>query len=73
MTRPDLISELAERCKHLSLNDSELGVKIILDAMKDSLAQGRRIEIRGFGVFSTVRKAPRMGRNRESRGIWLSK
>ena len=35
----------------------------MLDHMSDSLANGERIEIRGFGSFSLHYRAPRIGRN----------
>ena len=43
--------------------DVELAVKQILEIMSDALAQGGRIEIRGFGSFSLHFRPPRQGRN----------
>jgi len=63
MTRSDLISRLAERYPQLLAKDTELAVKVILDAMSDTLAQGGRIEIRGFGSFALNYRPPRTGRN----------
>ena len=37
--------------------------KQILEIMSDALAQGERIEIRGFGSFSLHFRPPRQGRN----------
>ena len=37
-----------------------------LDAMTEALAEGQRIEIRGFGSFSLSERAPRVGRNPKS-------
>ena len=39
---------------------------MILDAMAKSLAQGQRIEIRGFGSFGLNYRPPRTGRNPKS-------
>jgi integration host factor subunit beta len=61
--RSDLITDLSERFKQLPAKDTELAVKIILDAMADALAKGHRVEIRGFGSFSVTRRSPRVGRN----------
>jgi len=36
---------------------------VILGALADSLSQGGRAEIRGFGSFSLNYRPPRMGRN----------
>ena len=66
MTRSDLVEELAARFSQLTHRDAELTVKTILDAMGDTLVQGNRIEIRGFGSFSVNRRPPRMGRNPRS-------
>jgi integration host factor subunit beta len=41
----------------------ELAVKQVLEIMSDALAQGDRIEIRGFGSFSLHFRPPRQGRN----------
>ena len=63
MTRSELIAKLAERFPQLTLKDSELSVGVILGALADSLAQGGRSEIRGFGSFSLNYRPPRLGRN----------
>ncbi len=63
MTKSELIDHMAETQTHLAHLDVELGVKSILEQMSVSLADGDRIEIRGFGSFSLHYRAPRMGRN----------
>lgn len=63
MTKSELIARLAARYPHLVEADAELVVKTILDAMTQSLVEGKRIEIRGFGSFSLNFRPPRMGRN----------
>lgn len=66
MTRSDLIAKLAERYPQLLGKDTDLAVKVILDAMAETLAQGGRIEIRGFGSFALNYRPPRIGRNPKS-------
>jgi len=66
MTKSDLIARLAVRYPQLVAKDAELAVKMILDAMAKSLAEGRRIEIRGFGSFGLNYRPPRTGRNPKS-------
>ena len=66
MTKSELIARLAERFPQLVAKDAELAVKVILDAMTEALAQGDRIEIRGFGSFSLNHRPPRIGRNPRS-------
>lgn len=63
MTKSELINMLATRYNQLVAKDAELAVKAILDAMSHSLAQGDRIEIRGFGSFGLNYRPPRTGRN----------
>lgn len=66
MTKSELIEILSARHSQLAPKDAELAVKTMLDAMSQTLAQGDRIEIRGFGSFSINRRPPRMGRNPRS-------
>lgn len=66
MTKSELITRLAERSPQLVAKDAELAVKTILDAMGDSLSNGQRIEIRGFGSFDLNYRPPRLGRNPKS-------
>ena len=63
MTKSELIEAIAFNQSQLSLKDVELAVKKILEDMSEALAQGERIEIRGFGSFSLHYRAPRKGRN----------
>jgi integration host factor subunit beta len=66
VTKSELIARLTTRYPQLVAKDAELAVKTILDAMGKSLAQGRRIEIRGFGSFDLNYRPPRTGRNPKS-------
>jgi integration host factor subunit beta len=63
MTKSELIELIAAKQKHLPAKDVELAVKQILEIMSDALAQGSRLEIRGFGSFSLHFRPPRQGRN----------
>jgi integration host factor subunit beta len=63
MTKSELIELIAAKQGHLPAKDVELAVKQILEIMSDALAQGSRIEIRGFGSFSLHFRPPRQGRN----------
>lgn len=63
MTKSELIERISARQPQLSIKDVELAVKTILEDMSDVLANGGRIEIRGFGSFSLHFRAPRTGRN----------
>ena len=63
MTKSELIEKIAAVQTQLSGKDVELAVKMMLDHMAEALADGERIEIRGFGSFSLHYRAPRQGRN----------
>ncbi|MFT2112328.1 integration host factor subunit beta [Marinomonas sp. 2405UD68-3] len=63
MTKSELIELLIDQQSHLPVKDVELAVKAILEHMSEALADGERIEIRGFGSFSLHYRAPRIGRN----------
>lgn len=63
MTKSELIERIAARQPQLSIKDVELAVKTVLEDMSEILANGGRIEIRGFGSFSLHFRAPRIGRN----------
>jgi integration host factor subunit beta len=66
MTKSELVEKLAARFPQLLLRDADISVKTILDAMSEALADGHRIEIRGFGSFSLNKRPPRVGRNPKS-------
>ncbi|MGL4456416.1 MAG: integration host factor subunit beta [Plesiomonas sp.] len=63
MTKSELIERLTTQQSHLSAKVVEDAIKEMLDLMGDTLANGERIEIRGFGSFSLHYRAPRIGRN----------
>jgi len=63
MTKSEMIERIASVQTQLSAKDVELAVKLILDHMADALADGERIEIRGFGSFSLHYREARLGRN----------
>lgn len=70
MTKSELIELLSSddniQLNHLSMRDLDDAVNTILNAMTAALAQGSRIEIRGFGSFSLNYRPPRIGRNPKS-------
>ena len=63
MTKSELIDKLAEANPHLYHRDVERVVNTILDGITDALAEGDRVELRGFGAFSVRRRPARVGRN----------
>src|SRR3546814_9868314 len=63
MTKSELIEILTQRQGHLKAEDVDMAVKSLLEMMGGSLANGDRIEIRGFGSFSLHYRPLRTGRN----------
>jgi integration host factor subunit beta len=63
MTKSELIEILTQRQGHLKADDVDMAVKSLLEMMGGALAEGDRIEIRGFGSFSLHYRPPRTGRN----------
>ena len=62
MNKSELIKALAEESS-LPLEDASLVVNTFVDAMKDALIEGDRIEIRGFGSFKVKEYDGYAGRN----------
>jgi integration host factor subunit beta len=63
MTKSELIAHLAAANPHLRQPDVELIVATIFGEITAALARGDRVELRGFGAFSTRAREPRTGRN----------
>ena len=63
MTKSNLIDLMTRAQSTLSERDVELAVKTMLQQMSDTLAAGKRIEVRGFGSFTLHSRPPRIGRN----------
>jgi len=62
LTKADLVAEV-ERITELKRSDSETIVETIFDSIIQSLQNGEKIEIRGFGSFRTRQRRGRVGRN----------
>jgi integration host factor subunit beta len=63
MTKREIIEALLARRQNSSHREAETIVNAIFDAMTNALANGERIEIRGFGSFATKQRGARQGRN----------
>lgn len=72
MNRSDLIDELAKRFIEISKKDTELSVRLIFSEMADALINGRRIEIRNFGVLQ-ARSRPSIEYRNPKTGAKLNK
>lgn len=62
LTRADLAEALYNEVG-LSRNESSELVELMIDEMTDTLANGDKVKISGFGTFSVNQKNARIGRN----------
>ncbi len=63
MIRSELIQKIADENPHLFQRDVERIVNTIFEEITDALANGDRVELRGFGAFSVKTRDARIGRN----------
>ena len=63
MIRSELIQKIADENPHLFQRDVERIVNTIFEEITDALANGDRVELRGFGVFSSNLQKARISRN----------
>src|SRR6185369_3014959 len=62
MTKADLVNDVADAAE-LTKKDAERLVEIVFESIIDSLNQGEKIELRGFGSFRVRSRGARRGRN----------
>ena len=58
-----LLKKLSDNYPNFLKRDLEKFVNIILNEMKNALKRGERVELRGFGIFSTNIQKARISRN----------
>lgn len=63
MIRSELLQLLARENPELRAEDVECVLDTFFDEISESLASGGRVELRGFGAFSTRHRDGRKGRN----------
>jgi len=63
MKKSELIEKVTETSKLLTKKQTELIVEAIFDSIKEALARGERVEIRGFGNFSLRSRRAKKARN----------
>ncbi|OJW62736.1 MAG: integration host factor subunit beta [Sphingomonadales bacterium 63-6] len=66
MIRSELLQVLAKDNPELRADEIEQVVDIFFDEIAQRLAEGGRVELRGFGAFSTRQREARTGRNPRS-------
>lgn len=63
MIRSELLQTLARENPELRAEDIERAVDTFFDEVAQRLSDGGRVELRGFGAFSTRQRDARKGRN----------
>ena len=63
IVKSKLLNQLAKNYPNFLKKDLEKFTDIILDEIKQTLKRGERVELRGFGVFSTNIQKSRISRN----------
>ncbi|MGC2425105.1 MAG: integration host factor subunit beta [Nitrospirota bacterium] len=63
MTKAELVEKVSDKVDGLTKKQTEVIINTIFDSIKDALAVGDKIEIRGFGSFKIRSRKQREGRN----------
>ncbi len=73
MIKSELVQTIAQQNMHLYHRDVERIINTILDEIIEALANGDRIELRGFGACSVKQRDARLGRNQRTGEMVLVK
>tara|TARA_B100001121_G_C18611136_1_gene584461 strand:+ start:151 stop:444 length:294 start_codon:yes stop_codon:yes gene_type:complete len=63
VVKSNILKQLSKNYPNFLKKDLKKFVNIIFDEIKFTLKRGERVEIRGFGVFSTNTQKARISRN----------
>lgn len=63
MTKADIVEHVYEKLGGFSKKESAQLVDLVFEIVKETLEQGEKIKISGFGNFVVRQKGPRPGRN----------
>ena len=63
IVKSKLLKQLSDNYPNFLKKDLEKFSNIILKEIKETLKRGERVELRGFGVFSTNKQKSRISRN----------
>ena len=63
MTKAELVEKLADKVAAITKKEAEIIVNAFFDSIKDALASGNKVEVRGFGIFHLHSRKERAGRN----------
>jgi len=63
MIKSELVERVAAENPHLLQRDVERIVATVFEEITEAIATGNRVELRGFGAFSSKKREERVGRN----------
>ena len=63
MNKSDLIKNISSKIGNIKKNDTDEAVNQLIKVISDSLLEKKRVEIRGFGTFSSRYRSVRLARN----------
>ena len=63
MNKSEIIEKLYKHNKFHSKRDIEDSIILVIDILTKALSNGDRVELRGFGTFSTRQRNKRVSRN----------
>jgi integration host factor subunit beta len=63
MIKSELVEKIAEENPHLLQRDVERIVYTVFEEITEAISSGNRVELRGFGAFSSKKREARLGRN----------
>ena len=63
IVKSNLLKQISKNYPNFFKKDLEKFVNIILNEVKNTLKRGERVELRGFGIFSTHIQKTRISRN----------
>ena len=63
IVKSKLLKQISQNYPNFLKKDLEKFTDIILNEIKKTLRRGERVELRGFGVFSTNKQKARISRN----------
>ena len=63
MIKSELVEKIAAENPHLLQRDVERIIATVFEEITEAIATGNRVELRGFGAFSSKKREERVGRN----------
>jgi len=62
MNKAELVSKMAEK-SDLTKKDAEIALNAFMETVEESLVDGDKVQLVGFGTFDVRERKPRQGRN----------